>query len=110
MPKCPVCGDYFWTKHHVCPPAWGVYLDADGYSDDDARRIFATDPKEAACEFAAYWDNGEYGLLNGGEIDVIVFHMGCPEERFLFTVKGEVTPYYYVSDERHPSWAESDAA
>lgn len=100
MAKCSICGNYFWG-HHECPPVWGVYLDADGYCDEDANRIFATGPKEAACEFAAQWDNGDYTLMNGGEIDVVVFRWGSPEEHSLFTVKGEVTPCYYVSDERH---------
>lgn len=71
LDRCPICGE-IRLFNHKCKPRWAVFLDIDG----DPASIFADDEQAAVVEYASEHDNGDYHLLNGGELDVRVCTWG----------------------------------
>lgn len=68
--RCPICNRFDWTKGHRCPPKWAIWNATDTGSDPSS--YYAPDAGDAAEQYATDYDNGEYSLMRGEEITVIV--------------------------------------
>jgi hypothetical protein len=84
-----------WTQHHKCPPIWYVWCPEDGEERGDARKIFATDPDDAAEKWAELDDSesSEYRIVGGRDIHVCVQKDGLDVVHD-FVVEGESVPQY----------------
>lgn len=69
-------------------------------TEDEARRVRARDPREAAEDYAAYSDSGgDYCILNGNDATVHVRRDGgIPVDTFV--VHGESVPSYSARRKR----------
>lgn len=66
--QCQLCGRYGFTDTHKCPPQWAVFL----YDEPGPAVIHADKAEDACAQYAIEHDNGDYHLLNGGELTVAV--------------------------------------
>ncbi len=91
MPFCKKCGDYKFTFPHKCPPAWKTnILDYDG--EDNWVDVHATTPELAVIRRAEQYDNGDYDLLDGGNVEILVKNKDGVIEKYMCT--GEPIPEY----------------
>jgi len=78
MIYCPKCGEIDWyamgyqSSHapHRCAPIWKVSLEED--YPEYHKEIYALSAEEAAEKYAKEWDSGDYTIVNGDNITVIV--------------------------------------
>lgn len=92
--KCGTCGKYAFVGTHRCPPVWIVYECLDDHPDlVYERRIYAQDMEEAAAEFGVHWDAGDYTLLDGDELKVMVLSSDRSQQ-CRFVVSGRTEPVY----------------
>jgi hypothetical protein len=68
--RCPTCNRFDWTRGHKCPPKWAIWNTDDLGSDPSSN--YAPNATDAAEQYAAEYDNGEYGLMRGEELTVVV--------------------------------------
>lgn len=103
--KCPICGEWLFLnfKRHKCPPAWWCWIsDPDwGMDQDDGTTIYAIRPSEAVLEYIEKWDaGGDYVCVGGDEMQVSVANIIDPDDVQVFTVRGEMVPEYYATEDR----------
>jgi hypothetical protein len=93
---CPTCKALRFSDDHQCLPAWSVYLDEEGYTEEeDAKAFYARFPSDAAESFAIWFFNsiGESGT--DYELNVVVVSHDDEEELY-YTVEGEETVIFNV--------------
>jgi hypothetical protein len=89
---CRKCGEYEWSTHR-CPPKWECRV-VDYQGEDDWRGFYAADAEAAAEKAAERFDCGDYTLLQGDEITVVVRSSNGEESRWICT--GETVPQYHA--------------
>lgn len=95
MPFCKTCGGFVLDGYpHKCPPAYKVFHEE--YMGDESKPVCANSAEEAAERYAEQYDNGDYGLLNGEEIEVIVEDIDG--ERKTFICGGRTDPVYFATE------------
>jgi len=93
--QCPICGEFDFVSRHRCPPAWYVRIVEDDDRYAEPMRVYARDTEEAAEKFGENWDSwGDYPLLSGEEIAVLVSPCDQPDDEQGFIVTGEMIPEY----------------
>jgi hypothetical protein len=93
---CKACGAYCVDAAlHKCPPMWLVWQPDDGATEDDARKIHARTPAEAAERWAEWddYNSAEYSIVGGSDATVCV-RRADGGEALLFVVSGESVPSY----------------
>lgn len=96
LEQCEICGRfiYSWAAPHVCPPAWEVWSLGWNGGRDGANVIYASDPEDAAKEWAKQMDaEGDYTIIQGSEETVYVAARGSDDVQ-RFEVSGEMVPEY----------------
>jgi hypothetical protein len=68
--RCPHCGKHDWADKHKCPPKWAIYRADDPGGDPSI--MFGADAIDAAEQYAAEHDAGDYDMMKGEELIVIV--------------------------------------
>lgn len=99
MPWCPKCEGYISgpTTPHRCPPTWRVRLPS-YHGDDGFDEITAPTAERAAAKFGEQYDQGgDYTVVSGSPIDVVVSNANGENER-AFTVEGEAVATYYARE------------
>ena len=91
MPLCEIYKEYRFSDTHNCPPKWQTHIpDYDG--DDDWQDTYASSPEFAATKRATIYDEGDYDLLDGGEVTVHVKNANGDIQKYICT--GEIVPEY----------------
>jgi len=91
--KCNVCGEYHWTNER-CPSEFTVYHD--DYLEEEGKRVRADSFEDAAEKYAVYYNQDDYPLLDGEEIEIEV---ESPEgEKRRFKCGAETTVYYSINE------------
>jgi hypothetical protein len=113
LKTCPECGvlDFFGGRFtsHRCRPLWECRdEDAD---EDDWRQVRASDSEDAAEDYAQNYDsNGDYQIIAGGTIVVLVRKVGAEAKSIeRFRVNGETVPRYYA-EKLEPADPQEEAA
>ncbi len=91
MPRCEICKEFKFSLTHKCPPKWQVNIpDYDG--DDNWVDVYAFSSEFAAAKRAEEYDDGDYALLDGGEVEVLV--KDVDGNILKYTCWGESVPEY----------------
>ena len=91
MPFCKICSEYLFSEPHKCPPKWETNV-VESDDMDDWLGIYARTPELAAIKRAEKHDVGDYDLLQGGEITILVRIVNGEIETY--TCTGETVPEY----------------
>lgn len=97
--QCEVCGEWGFVSSHRCAPRWRVWIDPEDVcfgGDREGQEVHARDAEEAAEQFGAEWDNGNYVLVDGSGqgLTVLVSPVGEEESVKRLVVEGEMVPEY----------------
>jgi len=109
---CPVCKERTFLQNHQCKPAWYVWQDEYEGTPEDARKVFAARPDQAAEEYAAWYDMEGYScygklsqerrvnVIEGKyyEFDDDGITLLNPEKVRIYSVTGELVPSYYSEE------------
>ena len=99
--RCPTCQEYAWLKTHKCSPIWLVFTE-DRHEDwDEADRVYANSPREAAEKWAEDDDceSAEYSIVAGTAAAVQVRRLDEPDtDPVWWTVSGESFPTYRATE------------
>lgn len=68
--RCPSCGKHDWTDKHKCPPKWAIYRADDPGGDPSI--MFGADATDAAEQYAAEHDAGDYDMMKGEELILVI--------------------------------------
>ena len=90
MPFCEICHEFKFTETHKCPPKWNTNIVE--YDDDSGLDVHARTAELAAIKRAKEHDVGDYDLLQGGDITILVRSANGVVEKFNCT--GEAVPEY----------------
>jgi hypothetical protein len=96
MPFCETCGEFFYN-HHKCPPVFKVFHE--DYMGDDFKAFRARSAEGAAEQYAENYDCGDYDLLDGAEIEVIV--EDAEGKRITFICTGRTDPVYSATEKEN---------
>ncbi len=91
-------------RRHRCAPIWLVYSEDHHEDWDDADKVHATDPQQAAEKWAADDDcqSGEYSIVAGTDATVQVRRQDLPaSEPAWMVVTGESVPEYHAHQANH---------
>lgn len=73
LEQCPTCNEFIYTSgHHKCLPVHVVSCEEEGY---EGTEIHAIDAESAAESFGKYYDDCDYPLANGEDIEVLVIDL-----------------------------------
>jgi hypothetical protein len=87
---------------HQCPPRWLVW-DPDDSDEEHAIQFYGAEPEDAVEQWAEEADsNGDYSIVNGATVTVLVRMVGSSEPARRFKVTGECEPSYTATEERIP--------
>ena len=89
MPRCKNCDEFIFSSGHKCPPKWQTLIP--GY-DGDWVDTYAFSSEFAATKRAEQYDDGDYDLLDGGEVEVHVKNANGNIMKYICT--GEPIPEY----------------
>jgi len=103
--KCTICGEWGFNNSHVCPPVWETNID--DYDGDEWFPVYATDAEEATKKRAVKMDAGDYGLLDGGRMDIAVRKQG-ETEAVMYECWGEAVPEYHAERKTKTEAANND--
>jgi hypothetical protein len=104
--QCEQCKAHYFEPYdrigpHRCPPLFVVW-DPENGDERDGRRVYASDYQSAAEKWADLADSeGEYGMWDGNEVDVLV--RGANDlsgEAQAFVVSGQMHPTYSATPKR----------
>lgn len=91
MTRCKICKEFKFSDTHKCPPKWQTHIsDYDG--EDDWKNTYAFSSEFAATKRAEEYDSGDYGLLDGEEIEIHVKNANGNIIKYACT--GEAVPEY----------------
>ena len=98
--SCPICGKYDFTDKHKCRPKWEVNIPDYHGEDDWDNIVYAYDEEDAAKDMAErYNSNGDYALMDGDEITVLVRKPGETEVK-TFICSAEPDIIYYATEKK----------
>lgn len=94
--KCPEC--LGWHYNDIkCDPVYHVY-NPDTMREDEYWPTRAASHEDAAIKYARYYnEDGEYSMMNGGDIAVEVDHNGIKK---YFTISAEPSIHYNAKEEK----------
>lgn len=87
--RCPTCNKFDWIDKHRCPPRWAIYRADDPSSEPSI--MFGTTATDAAEQYTAEHDAGDYHLMNGDELMLIVVPYGAQQDQDFATEAETVT-------------------
>ncbi len=99
--RCPICSDWAWMERHRCAPIWLVLDPEQSGEWEDAVKVYATDPEQAAEKWAQDEDveSGEYSIVGGTDMAVQVRRLDEPDAAPVWwVVTGESIPTYRASE------------
>lgn len=95
--KCPVCNQWGFMDIHKCPPLWCTYVKwgTETPEDDEWSQHRGKYEEDVAKLAGEEYDSGEYSLLRGGSVEVLVRNL---ETNVItqYTVTAEAVPQYYA--------------
>ena len=93
---CKTCGAYCVDASlHKCPPVWLVWQPDGGQEENDAEKVRARTPAEAAEKWAEWDDHrsADYSIVGGSNATVCV-RRADGGEVLRYVVSGESVPSY----------------
>jgi len=98
---CKICGEYTYGASHKCPPSWVVWCPDCHEEEEDGRKVFASDPGEAAEKWAEEndRDSAEYLIVGGSPATVLVKRFGSDDPPTRWMVSGEAVPTYSATED-----------
>ena len=93
MPRCEICKEFKFSNNHHCPPKWQVHIP--DYDGDYWVDVYAFSSELAVIKRAKEYDNGDYGLLNGSEIEIHVKNANGNIIKYICT--GRTVPEYQAT-------------
>jgi hypothetical protein len=92
---CKTCGAYCVDAAlHKCPPVWLVWQPEGGETEDDAHKVRAHTPADAAEKWAADYDNGGDYTIVGGSDETVCVRRADRGDVLRYVVRGESVPSY----------------
>ncbi len=96
--RCKICGKYDFIDRHKCSPKWEATIPE--YYGDEWVEVYAFDEESAAENMAErYNSNGDYSLMNGNEITVLVKKPGGEEVK-TFICSAEPDIIYHATEQK----------
>jgi len=77
--RCLKCGEYHWSDKK-CPEAFKVYHEE--YNGDEPIKIRGYCFEDAAENYAKYYNQDDYPLMDGSDTDVMIVNQDGEEKYF----------------------------